>query len=94
MFYVQAIKEGENVLLGVDFYLHRLWLQRSEPMLQSTPLSSNMGDIQQRGSYARALIPKKVQVLLRAQPELLISLPEAIQVYERENSIQIGEVHF
>jgi hypothetical protein len=87
------MKEGENVLSGVDFYVHRLWFRRNEPMLHSAPSSSNVDDIQHRGSYSRAIIPKKVQVLLKAQPEVLLSLSEAIQLYERENSIQIGEVH-
>jgi hypothetical protein len=62
-------------------------------MLHSTPSSSNVDDMQHRGSYSRAIIPKKVQLLLEAQPEILLSLIEAIQLYERENSIQIREVH-
>ena len=62
-------------------------------MLHSTPNASNVDDIQHRGSYSRAVIPKKAQMLLKAQLEIPLSLTEAIQLYERENSIQIGEVH-
>jgi hypothetical protein len=77
----------------VDFYVHRLWLRRNEPMLHSAPSSSNVDDMQHRGSYSRAIIPKKLQLLLKAQSKILLSLTEAIQLYKRENSIQIGEVH-
>jgi hypothetical protein len=57
-------QRGEECTFISGFYIHRLWLQRNESMLQSTPSSSNIGDIQQRRSYLRAVMPKKVQVLL------------------------------
>lgn len=81
---------GMSIISEVAFNIHKAWLQRNISSLYCTPTSS-IDDTHTRG-YSIALVSALVQDLVKAQPEVLEHLYEALRTYEVVHYVCIGEV--